>query len=114
MNNPLATRDFDHLEKCLENLEITVFENNDGCLTVCTTSEPLFCFVRETQEEIDAVVVDTLTSYVKTFFQVENVSVEAEQIPLVKPTVPHHQLRPIARIRPSFAAPAGGSLAFAF
>jgi hypothetical protein len=112
MNIP-QSKDFDNLEKCLQELEITVSKNGDGRLTVCTQTEPLFCFVRDTQEEINTVVVDTLSSYIRSFYQVEDVQVNAVSVPLERPTIPHRHLRPVSRIRPTFAADGIGRLQLA-
>jgi len=60
------------LQKKLADLDIFVSKNEAGGFSVHTTCEPLFCFDRKTEAEIDLVVVDTLTSYIKTFYNDSN------------------------------------------
>jgi hypothetical protein len=100
MNNLIhRTGDPDALFKCLEELEISLSEG-DGGFTACTLSEPFFCFTRKTQEELDAVVTETIRSYIETFYQVGNVKVTTVEEPLQELSIPQTRLNPIGRLRP--------------
>jgi hypothetical protein len=106
--------DINELIKCLENLEIFISEDANG-LTVYSKSEPLFCFTRSTQKEIDQVVVETIKSYLETFYQLDDVKVEAIEEPIENAIViPERRLKPVSRLRPKFDHPTnGGRYAFA-
>ena len=100
----------------LNDLEIIVAGGEDGKLTVYSTSEPLFCFVRSTEAEVLDVVKDTLHSYIK-HFRDENVEVTVE-VTIVQsktpPLVREVRLEPRQRLFPSFSfAIGGGELAYA-
>jgi len=96
----------------LKDLEIIVAEGEDGKLTVFTTSEPLFCFVRSTEADVLEVVKDTLQSYVKHFCDRDT------KVTIVQsnPPAPVREVRlePKHRLLPSFSfANGGGELAYA-
>ncbi len=94
--------DINELIRCIENLEIYISEDANG-LTVYTKTEPLFCFTRSTQKEIDQVVVGTIKSYLETFYQQEDVKVEAIEEPIENAIViPERRLKPVSRLRPKF------------
>jgi hypothetical protein len=99
-----AHQQIEKLEQTLSNLEIEVSVGTDGRFTVCTHSEPLFCFVRKTEEEIADVVADTLTSYVNTFYGdvIDSVEVRSKSIPLEISAIPVEELKPVSGIRPTF------------
>jgi len=92
---------FDRVETVLSGLDIETFES-DGRFTVLSRSEPQFCFVRGSLAEIDAIVIDTLTSYLRTFWDIEvlDLPLAATSIPL--PAIPVERLKPVSKIRPSF------------
>jgi predicted RNase H-like HicB family nuclease len=107
------TRNVDDLFKCLENLDIVLCED-DGEFTVFTRSEPFFCFTRKTREEINRVVVDTIKSYVETFYRVEDTELKTVEEPLKKETpIRRHVLKPISKLRPTFDIPASERRAYA-
>lgn len=96
----------------LKDLEIILAGGEDGELTVYSTSEPLFCFVRSTEAEVLDVVKDTLHSYIKHFCDenVEVTMVQSNTLPLVREV----RLEPRQRLFPSFSfAIGGGELAYA-
>jgi hypothetical protein len=96
--------DINELNKCLEKLEFSISEDANG-LTVYTESEPLFCFTRSTQDEIDQVVIETLTSYLETFYQLEGVRVSVTEEPIEEVTaIPERRLKPISRLRPTLVS----------
>jgi hypothetical protein len=101
-----ATGEGERLHQILSNLEIRVsfVEGSDGPYTVCTTSEPLFCFVRPTLEEINALVVDTLTNYVSTFSNVDSFHISTISIPVEESVIPVEKLKPLSIIKPTFSS----------
>ncbi|KAB2880682.1 MAG: hypothetical protein F9K38_10035 [Pseudorhodoplanes sp.] len=101
---PEAGSDPSKLLQLLEALEISVSQDDDGRFTVCTTSEPLFCFVRDTEQEINDLVVNTLTSYINTFYDVEDLRITTVSVPVEKPSIPKKELRPVSRIKPTFTS----------
>ncbi len=100
----------DELKKLLSTLEITISFDGEDEYTVFTTSEPLFCFVCTSPEEAVALVQDTLLSYARTFYRVEEIPVELRQ----EAAIPVKKLTPYGYVRP-FIAPDDneGQLAFA-
>lgn len=60
------------LETRLAELRIYVSQSDDDRITVYTTSEPLFCFERDTEAEAFRAVRETLKSYRETFFDVHD------------------------------------------
>ena len=93
------SNDYAALKKRLSELDVTVFKEVDGNFTVYTTCEPLFCYSRETIEEIDRAVEDTLSSYISTFYQVKDVKVVSVSEEIEKSPVPQQLLTPYSRIR---------------
>ena len=98
-----ATGGIERVEQVLSNLDIEIFEGPDSRYTVCSTkSEPLFCYVRNTQEELDQLVIDTLTSYLNKFWDIEVLAVTPVSEPLEISGIPIEELTPRSRIRPTF------------
>jgi hypothetical protein len=97
------TRDFEALSRRLDELEIEVSRTPEGCLTICSAKEPVFCFDVNTHEEAESLVADTIRSYAKHFFNVD-IDVTAKDVPL-----PAGRLEvesggtPVGRITPVFA-----------
>ncbi|HXP73928.1 MAG TPA: hypothetical protein VN823_07265, partial [Stellaceae bacterium] len=56
------------LEDALLGLDVTIGTSSDGQYTVFTTREPLFCFVRPTEKEVEDLIRETLTSYIQNFY----------------------------------------------
>lgn len=107
-NQTLAKGDPAKLKELLNKLEIVIsVDEEDGSFTACTKSEPLFCFVRKTEQELEKVVEDTLRSYLETFYDVEGVRVEAVNVPLEKPQIPVKELKPVSRFKPTFTSTNG-------
>jgi len=77
------------LEEFLSGIDIRLSKSSDGALTACTLSEPLFCFVRPTAEELNEVVLDTIISYVKNFWDGGAIDVSLETVEAPRPVVPH-------------------------
>lgn len=89
----------DELRKKLDSLQIVVSDNGDGNFTAYTKSEPLFCFVRNDVDELQALVVDTLKSYISTFYDAVSVEVEVVEQPALS-QIPVREIRPIKRLAP--------------
>jgi hypothetical protein len=94
-------KDLNALRDRLQGLKIIVSQH-EGAFTANTYSEPLFCFERPTLEALKSVVVDTLTSYVKNFYHVENANVTLANQPVELPAVPVERVVPTSELRPSF------------
>jgi hypothetical protein len=60
-----------NLKTVFANLEIRAFEDDDGNHTVLSNSEPAFCFIRRSEEELRTLVAKTLKSYAKNFHNCE-------------------------------------------
>ncbi len=78
------------LKERLSALDITVAVDGDEKLAVFTTTEPLFCFVCDSIEEVQALIQETLSSYARTFHQIEDVRVRLQS----KEAIPVKKLRP--------------------
>jgi len=90
------------LTKRLNSLEISVAEQEDGKLTVFTTVEPLFCFVRDTEAQALQVVKETLESYARHFYKKEaTIKLEVQPTALVRQV----RLEPRRRVYPIFSTP---------
>lgn len=96
------TRDIEALTRVIENLEIEVSQSADGVFTACTTSEPLFCYDADTQEELNELVSDTLVSYAKHFYNLEGLTVNAISTPFEDVGIQIEQSKPVGRITPTF------------
>lgn len=93
--------DGDALRERLASLEICVAKNKEGVFTVYTKAEPLFCYDATSLEEADKLVRDTLESYARTFFDVENLRLGTSSSP-AKSAIPSERVTPVARITPVF------------
>ena len=96
-----APSDAERLAGVLSRFEITGARTLDGKCLAFSVTEPLFCYERDTEGELLAVVADTLKSYVETFYEieVENVSVQITSQPLEHdvPDVPTERIEPTSR-----------------
>jgi len=94
----------DELAAKLAALEIRSFEGDDGQYTVISSSEPYFCFVGSSHEELAELVKEALESYGRNFFgQSIEISTTFDMVEPVR-TV---KLEQRGRLRPSFN---GGAL----
>lgn len=100
--DPAATERLQKLKERLTALDIAVSKGTDGRFTVCTTVEPLFCFVRDTEAEIENVVKDALRSYIENFYDIQIVKIETETVPVARSPLPIEELVPVSRVQPSF------------
>ena len=81
-------RDGDRLRKALDRLKINGGRTPAGAFLAFSITEPLFCYERDTQEELVEVIADTLKSYAETFYEVENVTVQITSETRAVPDVP--------------------------
>lgn len=96
----------DELAKRLSSLSIIISDGPDGQFTAYTKQEPLFCFVRSDIDELKALVEETLESYVKTFYKVGPVRVEAVEGKAPEAnTVPIRELKPTRSWAPKLPNP---------
>ena len=101
-----ASSDAEKLEGVLSRFEITGARTLDGKYLAFSVTEPLFCYERDTEEELLTVVGDTLKSYVETFYEIEvehvSVQVTSQPLELNVPDVPIERIEPTSRLLPSF------------
>ena len=95
-------RDGDRFRKALDRLEINGGRTPAGAFLAFSITEPLFCYERDTQEELVEVIADTLKSYAETFYEVENVTVQITSETRAVPNVPVDRIEPTLRLLPSF------------
>ena len=96
------TGNFEAFVRQIGELNIEISQGADGLYTVCSTSEPLFCYDAATTEELDALVKDTLRSYGKHFFNLDLPPFSTEQEPLDAGPVAIERSTPVSRIKPVF------------
>jgi hypothetical protein len=94
-------KDLIALRDRLQGLKIIV-SHHEGAFRANTYSEPLFCFERPTLETLKAVVEDTITSYVKNFYHVDNARVTLADQPVELPVLPIETVVPTSQLKPSF------------
>ena len=90
------------LEKVFDRLDINGGRTSAGTFLAYSITEPLFCYERDTEEEVIAVIADTIKSYVETFYEVENITVRVESEARNIPTVPIERIELTSRLLPSF------------
>lgn len=71
----IKTHDIKAFETQIAKLRIEVAQNPNGVFTVCSSSEPLFCYDTRDEHEIETLVRDTLASYAKHFFNLHDVEI---------------------------------------
>lgn len=92
------------LKKVLSNFQIEGARTTAGKFLAYSVTEPLFCYERDSVEELVEVIGDTLKSYAATFYHFEDVEVEITSHPLSRavPAVPVERIEPTLRLLPSF------------
>jgi hypothetical protein len=90
------------LREWLEDLKIVVSKNEGGVVNVASYSEPLFCFDCPDLESAQLVVIDTLRSYVKTFYHADIVEISTKSVPIEAPSIPIRRIEPEYSVKPSF------------
>ena len=101
--------DEERLRKVLGCLEINGGRTHAGAFLAYSITEPLFCYERDTEEELAEVIADTRKSYMETFYQVENIQVRVTSETRAVPDVPIEHIEPTLRLLPSFEQPGAGS-----
>lgn len=86
----------------ISDLEIDISQNAEGSLTVCSTSEPLFCYDASSYEEIEALVQDTVRSYGKHFFNIDLPPFKTEREEIDGGPLTVERESPVSRIKPVF------------
>ena len=85
------------LDERLSKLDITIAQGRDAKLCVFTTTEPLFCFEADSEDELSRLVADTLESYVQSFYEIDDFTVEVKKVPLRAPKVPLFPVEPVSK-----------------
>ncbi len=93
-------REVARLNHVLSALEVTISSGEDGRFTAYTLSEPLFCFERNSEAELQELIADTLRSYVESFYHLSAVRVEFSSTPERTVDIPVERLTPVSRVRP--------------
>lgn len=101
--NEARSSDLKALRARLSELEICLSRSENGYFTVSSDIEPLFCFERSSIDEIQAVVTETITSYISTFYNVEGVNVTTVVQPLTPPEVVFQRVLQISRLIPKLS-----------
>lgn len=96
------TGNFEAFVRQISELNIEISQSSDGLYTVCSTSEPLFCYDAASIEEVDALVKDTVRSYGKHFFNLDLPPFSTEQESLNEGPIPIERTTPVSRIKPVF------------
>lgn len=86
----------------VSDLEIEISRNAEGSLTVCSTSEPLFCYDAASLEEVESLVQDTVRSYGKHFFNIDLPPFKTEREEIAEGPVTVERDTPVSRIKPVF------------
>lgn len=92
-------RDIDALTRQIRALDIEVSKNENGGLTVCSSSEPFFCYDAESIDDAQNLVARTLASYAKRFFNVEDLTFPIEETALGHTAVLIERGTPVARFK---------------
>lgn len=94
------TPDFKAFEAQLSKLQIEVSRSADGLLTVCSSSEPLFCYDAHDEEAVKELVKDTLRSYGRHFFGIPDAHISTKCSPVGKVAIPVDRAERISTIEP--------------
>ncbi len=73
---------FEAFSAAIASLKINVSKSEDGLFTVCSYSEPLFCYDAHDEAGVNQLVQDTLNSYAKHFFGIDGPSVTTSCSPV--------------------------------
>lgn len=96
------TRDIEAFGRQIAELKIEVSKDENGLLTVCSTTEPLFCYDAHSEEEVETLVTDTLRSYAKHFFNIDGLGIHTKSEPIPQPPLPIERGTPVSRVLPVF------------
>jgi hypothetical protein len=93
---------FDAFLARVKDLDIQLSESDDGVLTACTLTEPLFCHDADSREELAVLVRNTLVSYAKHFYGIEGLGVRTEDAPLRTNPLPIEVAKPVSGFKAYF------------
>ncbi|WP_421853794.1 hypothetical protein [Novosphingobium sp.] len=96
----MSEKDLKAFEAHIANLRIEVSKDADGLLTVCSSSEPLFCYDVHDEDGVNALVIDTLASYGRHFFGLDDLKIGTKVSPVGKLSVPVESAEPFSTIEP--------------
>lgn len=95
------TADLEAFSAAIADLKIEVSKNEEGLFTVCSYSEPLFCYDAHDEAGVNQLVVDTLRSYAKHFFGIEEPQVTTRCSP-VGEVIPVERSKQVSTIQAVF------------
>ena len=103
-DTPNLPSEVEKLRKVLSDFKIETARTPTGKVLAYSVTEPLFCYERESEEELVAIIGDTLKSYAVTFYHFKDVEVQitSQPLPHAVPEVPIERIEPISRLLPSF------------
>ena len=93
--------DISAFSAAIASLRIEVSQNEEGLYTVCSYSEPLFCYDAHDLEGVDRLVLDTLRSYAKHFYGIDDPDVSTHCSP-VGEVIPVERSKQISTIQAVF------------
>lgn len=96
----MSDKDVKAFEAQIANLRIEVTRDSNGLLTVCSSSEPLFCYDAHDEDGVNALVVATLASYGRHFFGLDDLKIGTKVSPVGKFVVPVECGETISTIEP--------------
>jgi len=100
MNNDVSN--LEAFIKQISDLKVEISRNSAGGLTVCSTSEPLFCYDVQNESEAAALVQDTIKSYGRLFFHVDLPSFRVRSEALDGQPLTVERGIPVSRVVPVF------------
>ena len=95
--------DYDAFTRHIDDLDIELSVNKEGVYTVCTSSEPLFCYDADSQEEAASLVAKTLVSYGRLFFGLNDLQIPTVESAADASSVTVERGTPIGQLKPVFA-----------
>ncbi len=89
---------FDLFLEKIANLDVEVSSSGEGIFTACSLSEPCFCFDGHSQAEVADRVVDTLESYARLYFGLNDLKLRSHREDLKEPTVKLETVTPLSKL----------------
>jgi hypothetical protein len=87
-------------EEAISNLKIAVTRDENGLYTVCSSTEPLFCYDAHDLDAVNKLVIDTLASYGEHFFQIPRPKITTTNSPVGRAFERVEQSVPITYVHP--------------
>ena len=91
-------------EDIISKLEIAVTKDENGLYTVCSSTEPLFCYDAHDLDSVNELVIDTIASYGEHFFQIPRPKITTTNSPVGKAFQQVERSVPITFVHPVFEA----------